>query len=224
MAVNAQGTTTQDKYGLIKEQEDFLVKMDKQNIKKGLSVIQRKEAMNTELANLQKINKDKDSFGKLPTQFKDTVGDLTDLNNNGIPDSQEGFGLGQKEGGTTNIGFTNNPLGTTYDVPSNFTDVENSLIDYEKGMAEYEKKLIDNAAERAIGVKNENVKRIVENSNSAIASIQGLLEERIQQNKEQYIDAVSSVYRQLGGQVKQFQRIIGTDGKAIDDATMLSLM
>lgn len=224
MAVNAQGTTTQDKYGLIKEQEDFLVKMDKQNIKKGLSVVQRKEAMNTELANLQKINKDKDSFGKLPTQFKDTVGDLTDLNNNGIPDSQEGFGLSQKEGGTTSIGFTNNPLGTTYDVPTNFTDVENSLIDYEKGMAQYESELIKKAADRASLVTNENAKRIIDTNNAMVGNIQGLLEERVNQNKEQYVDAVSSVYRQLGGQVKQFQRIIGTDGKAIDDSTMLSLM
>lgn len=153
--------------------------------------------MNKTIADIQKLNVSKDTYGKLPTQFNDTVGDMLDLNNNGIPDSQEGFGMDKKEGGTTSIGFTNNPLGTTYDVPTNFTDVENSLVDYEKGMAQYESELIKKAADRASLVTNENAKRIIDTNNAMVGNIQGLLEERVNQNKEQYVDAVSSVYRQL---------------------------
>lgn len=189
-----------------------------------MSVIERKASMNKTIADIQKLNVSKDTYGKLPTQFNDTVGDMLDLNNNGIPDSQEGFGMDKKEGGTTSIGFTDNPFGKTYNVPSNFTDVENSLIAYDTDMVEYEKKLIEDAAARKTLVTNENAKRVIDTNNAMVGNIQELLGERVQQNKEQYIDAVGAVYRQLGGQVKQFQRIIGTDGKAIDDATMLSLM
>lgn len=224
VAVNTDGQSSQQKFGIIKEQEDFLLKQDKQNIKKWMSVIERKASMNKTIADIQKLNVSKDTYGKLPTQFNDTVGDMLDLNNNGIPDSQEGFGLGKKEWGTTNIGFTDNPFGKTYNVPSNFTDVENSLIAYDTDMVEYEKKLIEDAAARKTLVTNENAKRVIDTNNAMVGNIQELLGERVQQNKEQYIDAVGAVYRQLGGQVKQFQRIIGTDGKAIDDATMLSLM
>lgn len=224
VAINTDGQSSQQKFGIIKEQEDFLLKQDKQNIKKGMSVIERKASMNKTIADIQKLNVSKNTYGKLPTQFNDTVGDMLDLNNNGIPDSQEGFGMDKKEGGTTSIGFTDNPFGKTYNVPSNFTDVENSLIAYDTDMVEYEKKLIEDAAARKTLVTNENAKRVIDTNNAMVGNIQELLGERVQQNKEQYIDAVGAVYRQLGGQVKQFQRIIGTDGKAIDDATMLSLM
>ena len=91
-------------------------------------------------------------------------------------------------------------------------------------MAAYEAELTTKAAERKTAVTNENARRIIDTNNAQVGNIQGLLQERVDQNKEQYMDAVSSVYRQLGGQVKQFQRLIGTDGKAIDDSTMLSLM
>lgn len=62
-----------------------------------MSVIERKAAMNKTIADIQKLNVNKDTYGKLPTQFNDTVGDMLDLNNNGIPDSQEGFGMDKKE-------------------------------------------------------------------------------------------------------------------------------
>lgn len=91
-------------------------------------------------------------------------------------------------------------------------------------MAQYESELISKAAERKTAVTNENARRVIDTNNAMVGNIQELLGERVQQNKQQYLDAVGAVYRQLGGQVKQFQRQIGTDGKAIDDTTMLSLM
>lgn len=221
VAVNVDGRSTQQTYGLIKEQEKFLLKLDKQNVAKGLSVTERQAASNQAIKDLQQLNTNAQTYGKLPTQFKDTVGDLADLNNNGIPDAQEGFWLGAKSLASTIIGLV---TGKTYNIPTNFNQLESTVAEV---ATEFANKTIDlkkKLAAADIEVKNANAKRVIDTNNAMIGNIQTMLGERVEQNKQQYVDAVSGVYRQLGGQVKQFQRIIGADGVAIDDATMLSLM
>lgn len=159
-----------------------------------------------------------------PTKEKGSVGSLVDLDGNGIPDSQEGFGLEDKITSSSRT-LATNPMGKTYNIDTtNFNALQNTVAEYTSDMLQYETEQKRKAATAYENVTNENAKRIIDTNNAMIGSIQGLLTERLDQNKEQYKDAVGSVYRQFGGQVKQFQRIIGADGKAVDDATALSLM
>ncbi len=80
------------------------------------------------------------------------------------------------------------------------------------------------ASDASNAVTNAAAKKIVDLNNEQITAVNDLLDERIQANKDQYSSAVGDVYRTLGGQVKALQRIIGSDGVAMDDATMISLM
>lgn len=79
------------------------------------------------------------------------------------------------------------------------------------------------AAESTAKVANDKAKAVIAAADERIQQINNLLDEQITQNDKVYTSAVGDVYRQLGGNVKQFQRLIGSDGKAIDDATMLAI-
>lgn len=57
-------------------------------------------------------------------------------------------------------------------------------------MAQYESELITKAADRASLVTNENARRVIDTNNAMVGDIQELLGERVQQNKQQYVDAV----------------------------------
>lgn len=222
VAVNESWASVQQKYGFIQEQADFLAKLDKQNINKGMGIVERRAAATKAMQELQKLNTNKDTFWKLPTEFQDTVWDLVDLNNNGVPDSQEGYGLDAKSG--ENFTMTDDLTNLVFSTDQNFSQNEKNLTQFETKMLDIEKAATAKAADARTKLLDDTSRQLVAEYDGQISDIKWLLDERLQLNKDQYENAVGSVYRVLWGQIKGLQRIIGTDGKAMDDATALSLM
>ena len=235
IAYNEKWATDQEKYGITYNQRNDFTKYVQNLNKLGLPQAEVTKRSSEYMKQLQKDNLNSTTYGKSygsdpakvptdPTQEKGTIGSLVDLNGNGIPDSQEGFGLENKDL-KSSASFTNAPWGKTYTFDtSNFNNLEKDFMTYSQDLLDYETSLNQDLSEKKKNVTNENARRIIDTNNAMIGSIQWLLDERVQQNKEQYKDAVGSVYRAFWGQVKQFQRIIGSDGRAIDDATALALM
>jgi hypothetical protein len=150
-----------------------------------------------------------------PTLAKDSIENFIDLNSNGIPDTQE----------KTNTPVLDTNFTEKYKVPvKDLNEVEGKFLQYQGDITNYEIGLQKEYQDKLSKVQNENARRVIENNTNRQSEINALLGEQLNQNKNVYNEAVWDVYRQLGWQTKQFQRIIGSDGKAIDDATMLALM
>lgn len=172
-----------------------------------------------------------------PTKEKGSIEQNVDLNNNGIPDAQETTGLKDtttpsKVTLTVTDPVTGQPKidpvtgkPKTYEIDTtNFNDLEKTVASWKIDMSAEEIAAKKRAADAENAVTNAAAKKLIDTNNAMVGSINALLDERIQANKDQYSQAVGNVYRTLGGQAKALQRIIGSDWVPMDDATMISLM
>lgn len=138
---------------------------------------------------------------------------MVDLNKDGIPDNQQGYGLDEAKAPnpTETTMFTDPLTGNTYESSNNFNDLEKTVIKYTQDMLKVEADAKESARLAAEKVTDENAKRIMAENDKYITDTNALLDERIKANEQQYTDAISAVARQLGGQVKQFQKLMGAD-------------
>lgn len=230
---NDQGKTDQERFGLTSAQKNAVVGYAKQLSTQGVSEAEKSKLAGDYIALLQKNNQNTSLFGTHsgsnrgevptdPTKEKGTIGSLVDINGDGIPDSQQGFGVEGVGPSSSTTGIKEDGTPVTFD-DTYWSKLEKDFNAKNEELTNREIDLERRAQDSTINVKNENARRVIDAANSRIGQISDLLDEQIVQNQNVYESAVGDVYRQLGGQVKQFQRLIGSDGKAIDDATMLAL-
>ena len=166
--------------------------MKKEWEKQGLSVVQQKAEATRLMKELQDFNKNKDTYGKLPIEMTDTVGSMVDLNEDGIPDSQQGYGLDEATAPnpTDTTMFTDPLTGNTYESSNNFNDLEKTVIKYTQDMLKVESDAKEAARLAAEKVTDENAKRIMAENDKYITDTNALLDERIKANEQQYTDAI----------------------------------
>lgn len=107
---------------------------------------------------------------------------------------------------------------------TNLTEAQQAMLEVDQTLAQKQIELQNSSKDAFARIKNENAQAIVQQNNQNVAQISALLDERINIQNQQLVDATTQVIQQLGGQVRQFQTMIGSDGKVLDDATILALM
>ena len=117
---------------------------------------------------------------------------MVDLNEDGIPDSQQGYGLDEtkQENPPEVTTLTDNLTGDTYTSSNNFSDLEKEVIRYTQNMLKVEADAKEAARIAAEKVTDDNAKRIMAENDSYITNINSLLEEKIKANEQQYTDAI----------------------------------
>ena len=232
--INTAGTNDQQRFGITSAQRTALNSYINKLNKSGSSSQQVNDLGIAYLKQLQANNLNPNTFGSHsgsnpvnistdPTLAQNSIENKLDLNNNGIPDSQELGTVTKATQTITTPWFEKFWKSYNVDV-TNFNDVEKTFLQYQQDLTQYEQNLQKKFQDTYSQVKNASAQNVINLNNKRVDEINNLLDETIANNRTQYENAVGDVYRQLWGNVKQFQRIIGSDWKAIDDATMLSLM
>lgn len=235
-AINDNGNTDQEKLGLTDAQQADLLGYGKNLKKNGVWVVEQTKLIADLIKKYQSNNLDIKtywvSYGTKPegiptdpTTGKKTVGSMIDLNNNGIPDSQEGYGVDTlNDTPLKDVNLTKSVVTVPNIDVSNLSALESTALEYAKSMADYEAVTKTSAAEAEAWVTSAAAKRIIDTNNEYIGAVTGLLDERLSQNRQQYLDAVGGAFQAAGGQVKAIQRVIGSDGVVMDDITALALI
>ncbi len=197
-----------ERLGLTKFQVADVNKYLKNLVNDGVPDIEKTKLTQEYIKTLQANNTDYAKYGSSsgsdrakistdPTKEKGSIEESVDLNNNGIPDSQETTGL--KDITTpSKITLTNPVTGKTYDLDtSNFNELEKTVAAWKTDMSSEEIAAKKRAQEAANAVTNAAAKKIVDLNNAQVTAVNDLLDERIQANKDQYSQAVGNVYRTL---------------------------
>lgn len=222
-------TDPMKRFNLTQGQLDAINGYNKTLVKNGTNDNKRKELVRLYMQDLQKRNESNDTYGSHdgtkpvdvttdPTKDPKNIINQLDLNNDGVPDAQQ-----MEPGDIVSLKGIGGMPDIKLDI-TNLTEAQQSILEIDQTLTQKQIQLQNDSKDAFARIKNENAQAIVQQNNQSIAQIDALLTERINLTDQQLVDATTQVMQQLGGQARAFYMIIGSDGKVLDDASMIALM